>query len=256
MQAVALVTGASRGIGEAVARKLAQHGYFTVLAARSAEALERVAGEIRAQGGGVFVVPTDVTQREQVAALGRQTLERFGRIDVLVNNAGIAPLHCTLRPTDEEIDAVLTTNLLSIIWLTRAVLPTMLQQRSGHVINIASVSGHIALPTCGLYVTSKFGLRGYNHSLRRELYGSGVKVSLITPGFIRTRMLAGLHLPLPMPEPENVARAVSAVLRRPRRELVIPGWYRPLIGLHRWMPGVADWVLNKFWPCNHHRNAT
>lgn len=250
MKLVGIVTGASSGIGAAVAHELAKHGYAVVLAARSEEPLRRVSQEIRLQlSGEALVVPTDVTRHEQVAALVQQTLDRYGRIDALVNSAGAAPVHSTASPTDEQIDLVLNTNLRAPILLTRAVLPTMKQQGSGHIVNIGSVAGHIGLPVSGLYVTSKFGLRGYTEAVRRSLLHTGVHVSLITLGFVRTQMVDDLELTmLPVPGPEVVARAIVKVLRRPRREVVVPGWYLLLIWLHAWLPGPADWVLNRMTP--------
>jgi short-subunit dehydrogenase len=241
MQRVTIITGASSGIGEATARELAREGYALVLAARSATAIERLAGELARAGAPALPVPTDVSQPAQLRRLVELTLERFGRVDALVNNAGVGETRESAAGCGGVADLTLHTNLLAPIALSRVVLPTMLAQRSGHIVNIGSVAGHIGLPHNSSYSASKHGLRGFSASMRRQLLGTGVHVSLISPGFIRTAMTEGN--PLPMPGPALIGRAVARVLRRPRREVVVPGIYRAVIRLNDALPGLVDLAL-------------
>lgn len=239
---VALVTGASSGIGAATALALARRGYALALAARRAPELEQVAGQITTGGGVALAVPADLRDDAQVERLVGLSLEHFGRIDVLVNNAGVSTRHRAYAPSDEQIELVLGTNLIAPLKLTRAVLPAMLERRSGHIINIGSVAGHVSATGHALYNASKHALRSWNDTLRREVRRQGIRVSLISPGFIRTPMTTELRF-VPKARPELVARAVVKLLRRPRRELVVPGYYRPLIWLTRSWPTLADFLL-------------
>jgi NAD(P)-dependent dehydrogenase (short-subunit alcohol dehydrogenase family) len=236
---VAIITGASGGIGSATARELARQGARVVLAARRAEELEALAREITDAGGEALVVPTDVTDRARLEQLVARATETYGRIDILVNNAGIgAPLALAKQPP-EFIAELLEVDLVGLIQLTRLALPGMLARKRGAIICVASVAGQIGLEP--LYSAAKFGVRGFALSLRRQLRGSGVSVSLISPGFIRTPMTRGLKIPMPGPAP--VARAVARLARRPRREVVIPRLYRVPIWIDRYMPWLVDLVV-------------
>jgi short-subunit dehydrogenase len=238
MSPVALITGASSGIGAAVARELGRQGYRLVLAARSTDILQQLAGELTRAGTPALPVPTDVSQPDQLQRLVRRAIEHFGQIDVLVNNAGIGETRAFAPGAEGLADLTIHTNLLAPITLSRAVLPHMLARRSGHIINIGSVAGHVALPDNDSYSTSKFGLRGYTQALRRKLLGSGVHVSLVSPGYIRTAMTA--TVPVPIPGPKVVARAITRLLARPKSEVVVPGYYRFLIWLNKSLPGLID----------------
>lgn len=243
-QPVALVTGAGSGIGAATAQALARQGYLVVLAARRAETLEQVAAEIRAAGGVALPIVSDMRDPGQIERLARQTLEQAGRIDVLVNNAGISSLHKTWTVSDEQISEVLETNLIGPIRLTRAVLPTMMEQQRGHIINICSVAGHVALPGNSLYGVSKHGLRAWNDSLRHEVRHRGIAVSLVSPGYIRTPLTRRVR-GVPMPGPEAVAKVIVKLLRHPRREVVVPRVYRLGIWSVQLMPWLADALLGR-----------
>ncbi len=238
---VALITGASSGIGEATARHLASLGYALVLTARRGDLLEQLAAQL-----GPHVLPhvlnvaADVSVPGDRARLVKAALERFGRIDALINNAGIGMYKGHWWDGPDPL-RVLDVNLYAPIELTRLVLPGMLERRAGSVVNIGSVAGRIA--THGMYSASKFGLRGFSLSLRRELLGAGVSVSLVSPGFIRTPLTSGNRLP--MPGPEVVARAVADVLLRPRREVFAPAWYGPLSLLSGLTPGLTDLMVRR-----------
>jgi len=186
---VAIVTGASAGIGAAVARRLAQDGFQVVLAARREDRLRELEQAIRAQGGGALAVPTDITRPEDCQNLVGKTTAAFGRIDVLVNNAGFgyrAPLELT--PVD-AIRRNFETNLFGPITLTQLVIPIMREQRGGCVINMSSLAGRIARPLSSVYDATKHALEAISDGLRAELAPFGIRVIVIEPGFIKTEFL-------------------------------------------------------------------
>jgi NAD(P)-dependent dehydrogenase (short-subunit alcohol dehydrogenase family) len=222
--AVVIVTGASSGIGAATAKEFARHGAQVILAARRAEELTAQVSTITGEGNKALAIPTDITSETQVTRLIEQTIEQFGRVDVLVNNAGIGQLKPFYKQSTAYINQSLDTNLRGAILATHAVLPGMLERGHGAIISVASVAGHIAIDP--LYSGTKFGLRGFSLSLHRQMARRGIGVSLISPGFINTSMNKGLRLP--MPGPELVARTIVDLAVRPRREVIVPGYYRPL----------------------------
>jgi short-subunit dehydrogenase len=233
---VAIVTGASSGIGAATARELARRGATVVLAARRVHELEAQAHAIREAGGEAMAVPTDVADANQVALLAERTMSTFGRIDVLVNNAGAGWLRPLASSPPDEVIGLLQVNLLGVILLTRAVLPTMLERRRGAVISVGSLSGRVAMEP--LYSASKYGVRGFSLALRRQLAGSGVSVSLVSPGNIDTAMTR--HVRAAMPKPELVATTIADLVSRPRREVVIPRRHYAIAWLEQALPGMAD----------------
>lgn len=235
---VVVVTGASSGIGRATARLLGSHGMTVVLAARRADELERLAAEIERDGGKAVAVSTDVSLLTDIERLVERAMAIGGAIDALVNVAGVG-LGNSIMIRDDHAQRVLAVNLLAPARLMKAVIPILRAQRHGSIVNIGSVAGEIG--TSGLYSATKFGLRGLTDSVRRELAGSGVGVTLIEPGYIATPLTA--YRRQRMPGPEIVARAVASALRRPRRKIVVPGYYRIAMLLSSLFPGVADRLL-------------
>jgi NAD(P)-dependent dehydrogenase (short-subunit alcohol dehydrogenase family) len=233
---VAIVTGASSGIGAATARELARRGATVVLAARRVDELEAHAEAIRAAGGEAMAVPTDVADAVQVKLLAERTLATFGRIDALVNNAGAGWSRPLASSPPDEVVGLLEANLLGAILLTRAVLPTMLERRRGAIVSVGSLSGRVAMEP--LYSASKYGVRGFSLALRRQLAGSGVSVSLVSPGNIDTAMTA--HVRASMPKPELVATTIADLVTHPRREVVIPRRHYAIAWLELLLPGMAD----------------
>jgi 3-oxoacyl-[acyl-carrier protein] reductase len=188
---VAIVTGASRGIGRAIALRLGAAGAAVVAAAREQHA-EATAAEIRDAGGRAVAVSVDVTDPTRIDAMVRTALDEFGRVDVLVNNAGIARDGLALRMTLADWDAVVATNLTAAFSCVRAVLRPMVKQRSGRIINIGSVVGQMGNAGQVNYAASKAGLAGFSKALAREVASRGITVNVVAPGMIETDMTAAL----------------------------------------------------------------
>ncbi|MCS7157654.1 MAG: 3-oxoacyl-[acyl-carrier-protein] reductase [Blastocatellia bacterium] len=201
---VAIVTGASQGIGRDCALALAEHGADVALLARTREKLEAVAEEIRQRGQRALALPTDVTEAEQVKAAVARVLDEWGRIDILVNNAGITRDALLLRMKREDWDLVLHTNLTSVFLCCQAVLPTMLRARYGRIINITSVMGQMGNAGVSNYAASKAGIIGFTKALAREVASRNVTVNAIAPGFIDTDMTRVLN--------EDVRRQMLALI--------------------------------------------
>lgn len=184
---IAIVTGASRGIGRAVARQLGAVGATVVAAARAEHASDAVA-EITAAGGHAEIASLDVTDPANVRRVVDDVVERFGRVDILVNNAGIARDQLLLRMKREDWDAVVATNLTAAFTCTQAVLRSMLRRRSGRIISVSSVVGQMGNAGQANYAASKAGLIGFAKALAREVASRGITVNVVTPGVIETDM--------------------------------------------------------------------
>lgn len=226
---VTLVTGAGRGIGAAIARKLAILGATAVLCGRTKSSLDDAAQAIIANGGKAEVLPCDVTvlgQLDQAAARVESTL---GRLDILVNNAGVGgfshPLH-QLPP--DEWDRVLNTNLRGVYYAIRAFAPMMIRAKAGHIINISSLVGKNALPNGAAYAASKWGLNGLTYSVAEELRGHHIRVSVICPGSVDTELSphAGKDKNK-MLQPEDVAHAVAMLATQAPQSFVSEILLRP-----------------------------
>jgi short-subunit dehydrogenase len=235
---VAIVTGASSGIGAATVRELGRRGARVVLAARRADELETQAQAIRQAGSEALAVQTDVANAAQVSLLAERTLSAFGRVDVLVNNAGAGWLKPLTSTSPDEIVRLLEVNLLAAMLLTRAALPGMLERRHGAIISVGSLSGRVAMEP--LYSATKYGLRGFSLALRRQLAGSGVSVSLVSPGKIDTAMTR--HVNARMPKPDVVATTIAELVTHPRREVVVPRRHYAIAWLEQVLPSIADFT--------------
>lgn len=215
----ALVTGASRGIGAAIAHRLCEAGANVVLCSRSAESVGQIADTLQGKGYTVFSMAADISQKEDVESLMEKTLEQFSQIDILVNNAGITRDMLLMRLKDEDWDAVLQTNLTGTMYCTRAVLRPMIRQKSGRIINISSVVGLSGNAGQANYAAAKAGIIGLTKATAKEVGARGITVNAIAPGFITTDMTAQIPEKnqeqlldlIPLREfghPEDVAAAV------------------------------------------------
>ena len=185
---VALVTGASRGIGEAIARRLAAEGAFVVGAARTAQALERVVAGLRAAGGKASALALDLADPGSIEAGVKSLLAEHGQVDVLVNNAGVTEDNLVMRMSKDSWDRVLATNLTGVFLLTQAVVKAMLKKRYGRIVNITSVVGLMGNAGQANYAASKAGLVGLTKSVARELGSRNITCNAVAPGFIATAM--------------------------------------------------------------------
>ncbi len=185
---VALVTGASSGIGESSARRLAGLGFRVVLAARRAERLEAIAKQIAREGGQALPVATDLADADATSALVAQALDRYGRVDVLVNNAGFSPAAALEHVGREELRHIFDVNLLSALQLMSEIAPVMRAQGGGRIVNVGSLGGTVAAPLAIAYAATKAGLDAANRGLRLELAPWKIELSFVIPGFVDTEV--------------------------------------------------------------------
>jgi short-subunit dehydrogenase len=254
-QPVILVTGASSGIGEAVAKLFASEGFRVSMGARRLDRLQALAADIESAGGQSVAVQADLTKFEDIQGLVRETLDQFGQIDILVNNAGFGRIKwCEELDPMEDIQAQIQINLIAAILVARELLPHMIQRRTGHIINMGSLGGLVASPTYTVYSASKFGLRGFTEALRREVGVYGIHVSGIYPGAVKTefKQHAGINRKTGrttpdslLLEPEEVAQAVLKVVKRPRRDLIIPWQMRLTVWMNMFFPGFVDRIIER-----------
>jgi NAD(P)-dependent dehydrogenase (short-subunit alcohol dehydrogenase family) len=207
---VAIVTGASSGLGEAIARKLASHGVKTVLAARSKDKLDALAAEIRGKNGTVLVCPTDVTKEADILRMFKATMDAFGRVDIMVNNAGIAHNIPTTEVTLAQWQQIVDTNLTSAFLCSREAMKIMKQQKRGRIVNIGSVSATVPRMNSVGYAATKFALDGLTHSCALDGREFGITASILHPG-VADSSLSGKRSQRP-PEQMMQASEVADVL--------------------------------------------
>jgi short-subunit dehydrogenase len=245
--AVAVVTGASAGIGWSTAVALAREGASVVVAARRLERLEGLAREVDKRGGTAHPVACDVNRLQDLERLREETERAFGPADVLVNNAGLpggGPFN-TVRP--EQIEQIVRTNLLAVILGTRVFLPAMLERGRGHVVNVASLAGRYATPGAAVYSATKHGVVAFSESLYHEVHSLGVLVTAVNPGFVTTEGFPQRDKPGWMVmRPERVAEAiVDAVRRDIAPELSIPRWAASFQAFRVLTPPLYRWGLRR-----------
>lgn len=226
---IALVTGASSGIGEATALRLAEEGATVVAAARRAERLQALVERIHAAGGKADAVQADIAIGEQIDTLVRITLDRHGRIDILVNNAGVMLLAPIQDARVEDWRRMVELNLLGLMQLTHAVLPGMRAQGSGHIVNLSSLAGRSVMPGGSVYSVTKFGVNAFTEALRKETVKQGIRVTVIEPGPVATELIEHVTDPaskaritevfssIEQLQPEDVAEAIAYAVTAPAR---------------------------------------
>lgn len=235
-----------------------------VLAARRMDRLQALAETIQSEGGEAVAIPVDIANRLDIENMVQTALDLYGRIDILFNNAGIGRVDWFENHTPErDIETLIQVNLIGLMQVTRAVLPYMLKQRSGHIINMCSVAGLIASPLIASYAASKFGTRAFTDALRREVTPLGIHVSGIYPGPASTEF--GQHTGSARTAAYQsvrkrfntrmtsayVASRVVGLAKWPRRSLIIPWWFRVITTFEALFPIVVDWILYRFSRKNH-----
>jgi NADP-dependent 3-hydroxy acid dehydrogenase YdfG len=249
---VVLITGASSGFGRDAAHLFAQEGCKVALAARRLNRLQKLADQIQNLGGEAIVLPVDVTKRAEIDLMIRNLIEIYGRIDILFNNAGFGSIDFLedLDP-DRDISVQVQVNLTGLMLVTRAVLPHMIAQRQGHIINMASVSAWIPAPTYSVYSATKAGVRAFSNALRREMIQHNIKVSTLYPAPSKTEFSWSVTRKHRKPAwfkyifipSDKISQQVVDLAERPRRSVTLPFWFRLIGFLDLAIPGIMDWLV-------------
>jgi len=249
---VAIVTGASSGIGESTAWELAKAGAITVLAARREERLQRLEREIKEMGGRALAVPTDITSFDQITNLVQTTLTKFGRIDILANIAGAAIYDWFEELSPEEIRNPYEVNVIGMAELIRQTIPTMKAQRSGTILNMSSYVSRIAVPPMEVYASTKYAVEGLTDGLRRSLLPWGITVIRVHPSsvtgteFTKHMRRGGTVKYMPVPvgriTRERLARRIVDLIEKPQRALFISRVYEVPVLINKLFPDVMDWI--------------
>jgi NADP-dependent 3-hydroxy acid dehydrogenase YdfG len=241
----ALVTGASSGIGAATARQLAEQGAAVALVARRKDRLDTLVAAIEQAGGTALAVEADISDRTQAEAAVQQAAERFGRLDTLVNNAGLMLLGPIVGADPEEWDRMTAVNVQGLLYTTRAALPHLLRaaeegaRRVADIVNISSIAGRVAWNGSGVYSFTKFGVNGFTESLRQEVTRRHVRVGVVEPGGvatelgshnkpeIRKEMIDPFNAQTEVLAPEDIADAITYMVTRPRHTAIAELWIMP-----------------------------
>ncbi len=248
MNKVAIISGASSGVGRETAHLLAKRGAHVVLAARSTAKLEQLAREITMKGGETLVVPTDITQKEQVDNLINTTLDHWGQVDILVANAGQYIRCPTYELTPQIMEQSMAVNFYGSLYQVLAVLPHMRTRHSGHIVLMLTMDVKTPLPLDAPYVAAKSAMSGFADVLRQELHGSGIYLSALYPGRIDTPMIANLNFPFISAKipPEAVARAILKCIEHHKVRLMLPAQVHLLNTLNFFSPSIADLAVRHF----------
>jgi short-subunit dehydrogenase len=252
---VVVITGASSGIGHAAAREFARHGAKVVVGARRLDVLENLAAEIIRAGGQAAALQTDVSQKNQVENLAQMALDRFGRIDTWVNNAGTSVYATFDKLSEEEIRRIMDVNFMGTVHGIQAVLPIMQRQGEGTIINIASIAGKRALPLQSVYSASKFAIVGLGEALRSEMEHGWpkIKISTICPPSVNTAFFDNVrtkegYAARPMPPVYSTEKVVDAIARcavHPQREIVIGAAGKLFVLWNRLAGGWMDRIMSR-----------
>ncbi len=245
-QRIALITGASSGIGQATARLLAQHGLHVVLTARRVQRLNDLAEEIQTQGGTALVLPADLAQEASRVTLIKQIRETWGPVEVLINNAGFGWGGNIAEMPWETARAMIEVNITALVHLTNLVLPEMVARRQGWIVNVASIAGDMPIPRIALYSATKTFVQSFSEALYRDLHRQGVHVSIVNPGPIATefgQVAYGWSAQKSQrgTTPEQAAQAIWRALYGARKRVYVPWYYRPLRGLNL----ILEWALDR-----------
>lgn len=244
-----VITGASSGIGAASCIEFAKGGANLALVARRKEKLEELEKTLAEFGISTLVCECDVSDKTQVEKMSVQVMEKFGRVDVLVNNAGFAIYGAVSDLTIEEIESQMQTNYFGMVYCTKRFLPKMLEQKSGHIVNVASVAASFGLPGIASYCASKFAMLGFSEGLKHELKGTGVGVTVVSPIMVKTSFFDHLsfkHMPKYSPtalSAKTVAKAIVSAANSPRLEIIVPPAVRCAVWIKQTFPYIINPIL-------------
>ena len=238
---VAVVTGASSGIGLELAKELARDGYRLGLLARRREPLEQLTAEIRQAGGSAEFETADVIDRETTVSAIRRLEERLGSVDLLVANAGMGAETHIAPMNVEEVERMIRVNFFGVIYSIEAVMPSMLQRRGGHIAAVSSLAAYKAFPGQSGYCASKVAVKMYLEGLRLQLRDKGIAVTCICPGFVRTPLTDKHTFKMPfIVDADDAARRIVRALRRRKKVFNFPWPLERLIKFSYWLP---DWIM-------------
>jgi NADP-dependent 3-hydroxy acid dehydrogenase YdfG len=245
---VVIVTGASSGIGRATALALARQGSWVALAARREAALLTLANEIEKPGGKALALPMDVTQREQADHMVQDVLARWGRVDILISNAGQYIQSPILDLDPADLQRSLNVNYFGGVYCIKAVLPHMLAQKSGHIVAVTSMDGKVGLPADAPYVSAKFALTGFLEVLRQEVSDHGIAVTNVLPGRVDTVMIEHLNFSWVSPKisPESVASSITHAIRKRKPIVIVPPQAKLLYYINVFAPKLSDKLSRLF----------
>ena len=244
---VALVTGASSGIGRATALAFAREGATVVVTARRSDLLDGLAREIRRRGGQALPLPCDVSVFEQVQRLRGQVEGSLGRVDILVNNAGVPGGGAFAELSMDQIERVVRVNYLGVLHCTKVFLPVLLSRGQGHIVNVASLAGRFAVPGSSIYSSTKHAVVAFSEALHFEVAPKGVRVTTVNPGLVETEgfpQTKARRVGMPVMEPEEIARLIVRVVATGKApEISRPRWLASLQVVRLFAPGLYRFAL-------------
>lgn len=249
---VVLVTGASSGIGRQVSLDFSDHGAQSIiLVARSQsklEDLEKIIG--RKFATEAIVYPCDISKKTEVVRMGREILDRYGHIDILVNNAGFGIYGKVQSQSIEEIESIIFTNYLGMVYCTKVFLDSMTSRKSGHIVNVASVAASFGVAGLSAYCASKYAVLGFSESLSQELHGTGIGITVVSPIGVRTNFFSNETFSGKIPnyagfmlEPKTVSNAILAAANSPRLEIIVPFYIRVGVWFKHTLPFIVNPIV-------------
>tara|TARA_B100001142_G_scaffold127570_1_gene129447 strand:+ start:22 stop:822 length:801 start_codon:yes stop_codon:yes gene_type:complete len=248
---VVLITGASSGIGKQTAIEFAKLGSNIILVARTKNKLEQVENQLKQFNVTTLVCPCDVSKKEQVENMSKIVLKKFNSVDILINNAGFAIYGSVFDLSIDEIESQMETNYFGMIYCTKLFLPLMIKQKSGHIVNVASVAASFGLPGIASYCASKFAMLGFSEGLKHEISGTGVGITVVSPIMVKTEFFdhpSFEKMPKYSPtslNPKTVAKAIVKAANSSRLEIITPSVVRVAVWLKHTFPYFINPLMGK-----------